>query len=368
MEKFQLQNYCYEKSTIKDGGMSEREELLESIANTISSYRTGEIEQPDAGHVDRWASQFAPNDQELFLREFDHVIRKTFFTRDRVVSFLERLITNQDLAGEYPHGYWSKANFLQIQQNGQSQREMAELFEQSLFNKLGLELDECGSPEGDYIYLDDVLFTGNRVATDLEAWIENEAPEKAAVNVIVMALHTSGLRWLKKTRLKEFVAKSGKEITIKYWRAAVQENQLFRRDSADVLWPSEIPEDQAVQAYIDSLERYPFMPRSPGGPLGVFSSEEGRQLLESEFLKAGVVIRSKNQHPKDFHRPLGCSRFGVGFGSLIATYRNCPNNTPLALWWGDPEVTSGPLHWYPLLPRKPYTSVENVFGIIIDDV
>ena len=50
--------------------MSEREELLESIANAISSYRAGGIEQPDAAHVDRWASQFAPNDQELFCVSF----------------------------------------------------------------------------------------------------------------------------------------------------------------------------------------------------------------------------------------------------------------------------------------------------------
>lgn len=347
--------------------MSEREELLESIANTISSYRAGEIDQPDAAHVDRWASQFAPDDQELFLREFDHVIKQTFFTRDQVVSFLEGLITNQRLAGEDPSNYWSKANFLRIQQNGQSQREMVDLFEQSLFNKLGLKLDECGSPDGDYIYLDDALFTGGRVATDLGVWIKNEAPEEAIVNIIVMALHTSGEWWLKSNRLKKPIGESGKRIIVEYWRAATLQNQFARRNSADVLWPCEIPEDKAVQAYVDSLERFPFKPRSPGGHLGVFASEEGRQLLESEFLKAGVAIRSKTQTPNDFNRPLGCGQFGVGFGSLIATYRNCPNNTPLAIWWGDPEATSGALHWYPLLPRKTYSSAENVFGIIVDD-
>lgn len=59
--------------------------------------------------------------------------------------------------------------------------------------------------------------------------------------------------------------------------------------------------------------------------------------------------------------PLSFSPFGVGFGSMIATYRNCPNNCPLSMWWGDPEATSGALHWYPLLQREGYSSARNVF-------
>lgn len=350
--------------------MSERDELLESIANTTSSYREGEIDEPDAAHIDRWARQFAPDNQELFLREFDHVIKQTFLTRDEVMSFLERLITNERLVGEDPSDYWSKANLLRIQRNGQSQREMVDLFEQSLLKKLGLKLDECGSPEGEYIYLDDVLFTGGRVATDLGAWIKSEAPENAIVNIIVMALHTYGEWRLKSNRLKKSIEDSGKRISVEYWRGVTLQNQFARRSRADVLWPSEIPDDHEVEAYhayINSLDRYPFQPRTPNGHLGIFSSEEGRKLLESEFLKAGVAIRSKTQNPKDFLRPLGCNNFGLGFGSLITTYRNCPNNTPLALWWGDPEATEGALHWYPLLPRKTYASVEDEFGIIVDD-
>jgi hypothetical protein len=33
----------------------------------------------------------------------------------------------------------------------------------------------------------------------------------------------------------------------------------------------------------------------------------------------------------------------LGFGSLIVTFRNCPNNAPLAFWVDSP--------WYPLFPR-----------------
>ena len=51
-------------------------------------------------------------------------------------------------------------------------------------------------------------------------------------------------------------------------------------------------------------------------------------------------------------KPLGISSFpGFGFGALLFSYRNCPNNTPLAFWWGD---WNGNSTWYPLFQRKTY--------------
>ena len=87
-----------------------------------------------------------------------------------------------------------------------------------------------------------------------------------------------------------------------------------------------------------------------------FSSEDVRMLLDREMLLDGMLIRSFSQSPSRALSPLGFSAYGLGFGSMIVTYRNCPNNTPLALWWGDPEAPSNhPFsRWYPLLPRKTY--------------
>jgi len=71
----------------------------------------------------------------------------------------------------------------------------------------------------------------------------------------------------------------------------------------------------------------------------------------------GVKILDMCASPdKDLH-PLGYSKLvGLGFGSMIVTFRNCPNNCPLALWWGDPNAkASSPLsRWYPLFWRKTY--------------
>lgn len=344
--------------------MGERDDLLASIASTISTYREGEIAQPTPDHVGRWVSQFTPENQLSFLREFDHVIRQSFLTKEVVIRFLSNLVTNEKLAGKDPRAYWARANFLRVQKAGQSQKEMVSLFGGVLQQQCGLQLAECGVEGGDYIYLDDVLFTGGRVATDLQAWITDKAPENAVVHVILIALHTSGHYYITSNRLKKAIESSGKKIQLHFWRLVDLKNQKNQKDSSDVLWPALVPEVAAVQGYIGSEQRFPLALRNAGGALGIFSSEQGRQLLETEFLIAGVRIRSLTQFPKDFIRPLGCGSFGVGFGSLLATYRNCPNNCPLALWWGDPEANSGALHWYPLLARKTYAAPENLFNVL----
>lgn len=344
--------------------MSEREDLLASIANEIKTYREGELPLPTSAHVDRWVSQFTPSNQFAFLREFDHVAKQSFITKENVEGFLRNLVTNNKLAGHDPASYWKSAHFLKIQQNGQSQKEMLKLFANCLDDEYGISLDECGEEGGDYIYLDDVIFSGNRVGNDFEKWISNEAPQYAKVHVIVAALHSGGYYFANK-KLKEVIKQSGKAISMNYWRAMEVENRKWHKNSSGVLWPTTIPNVAEVQSYIALPSRFPFEPRHAGGSVvSPFSSEEGRQILESEFLIAGAKIRALSENPKSSMRPLGFSPFGVGFGSMIATYRNCPNNCPLALWWGDPKATFGALHWYPLLARKTYASPENVFNAI----
>lgn len=341
--------------------MSERDDLLASVADTIKTYRKGELPEPTPEHVDRWLRQFTPAQQLPFLREFDHVIKQGFLGKKGVKTFLRNLVTNEKLAGTDPAEYWSSANFLNIQQNGQSQKEMLKLFAKCLEDECDLDLDDCGEDGGDFIYLDDVMFSGNRVGNDLERWINEEAPDVAKVHVIVAAWHTGGL-FLVQRKLKDVIAKSGKKIAITYWRAVEVENRKAYKNSSGVLWPTAVPNVAEVQTYMALPSRFPFEPRQPStSAIEPFSSEAGRQILESELLIAGAKIRAMSENPKQSMRPLGFSPFGVGFGSMIVTYRNCPNNCPLAMWWGDPEATSGALHWYPLLPREGYSSLRNIF-------
>lgn len=352
--------------------MSEKQPLLESVANTIADYREGEIVKPTPQHVEKWVSQFHTDVQVPLLMELDHVLKHTYFERATVNKFLGRLVQNDNLTGGSHCEFWKSANFLNIQQNGQSQREMLQLFDETLQSHCGLKIEDCGSAEGLYIYLDDAIFSGRRVGNDLSKWIKEAAPSLGKVHVIVLATHMG--QWQVEKRLREEAKAKNKNITFTWWRAITIENRKTYRKNAEVLWPMSLPEDEQLHAYLNLPDehKFPFEPRPGGGVFEhkIFSSEEGRNLLEQELLIAGVKIRSLCQNPSRSVRPLGFNAFGLGFGSTIVTFRNCPNNCPLALWWGNPELgTYNPLsQWYPLFPRKTYDQDLESQWIDLDEI
>ena len=68
--------------------MSELEELAQAIATTIEDYRADEIEPRTAEHVVRWAAQFDDAIRLVLLREVNHVVGRTYFSRAWVEAFL----------------------------------------------------------------------------------------------------------------------------------------------------------------------------------------------------------------------------------------------------------------------------------------
>ena len=325
--------------------MNKRKKLLESLSETIADYRDGEVSAPTPGHVEKWLDQFDKPVRIPLLKELNHVLKQTYLPKSTVEKFLSNLAVNKKLTGGAPRPYWQSVELLDIQGGGDSQSDMLEMFGEALNSRCDLNLDECSGSSGTFVYLDDGIYTGNRVLRDIRSWIQSEAPDEALLNVIVIALHRGG-EYYAKTRLKEAARVAGKTVKIKWWRCVTLEDRRAQTNFSDVLRPTAIPEEQLVHEYVDSLNYSPTL-RSLGhlGRKGFFSSEEGRHLLEQEFLKAGVRIRDMCPHLKDYQRPLGNSVLEtLGFGSLLVTFRNCPNNAPLALWAGDP--------WYPLFPRR----------------
>lgn len=267
--------------------------------------------------------------------------------RRRSKSFLAMVAGNHKIAGPDPCTFWRNVTFLNIQGGGHSQYDMLGLFSIALQKQCGFTTAQCGGGTSTtFVYLDDVIFTGNRVLKDLTAWINSSAPATAHVHVVTMGLHLGG-QYYAQGRIDTAAKAAGKSITLKWWHSIEIEDRRNYTDSSDVLRPTAIPTDPSTQAYVQNLGYVPTL-RKPGnvGGKGFFSSEQGRNLLEQEFLKTGVHIRT-NLSPllNKYMRPLGNMVLETtGFGSMIVTFRNCPNNAPLALWTGNP--------WYPLFARK----------------
>ena len=333
--------------------MSERKNLLRSLTETIRDYRAGEVPTPTPPHVERWISQFDKKVQLPILRELDHVLRQTYCSRDLVRRVLRRLLTNDRLAGGDPCRFWRQTNFFRHQGHGESQQGLLVLLDEELRRRCGFSSAECGKPDGPFVYLDDGIFSGDRVIQDVTTWIREAAPTAATVHLIVLVRHTLGAYWVQQ-RVRECAEGESKAIKIKIWSLTSVENRRICSRDSDVLWPTAAPGHAAVRSYQQDPRVGEIFWRPVGGDTGLFSSESSRSLLEREFLVVGARLIARVQNPNAMMRPLGYSRFGFGFGSMTATYRNCPNNAPLALWWGDPTLPpSHPLHsWYPLLPRK----------------
>jgi hypothetical protein len=336
--------------------MTDRAALLTSIASSIQTYRVGEIPVPTAAHVDRWVNQFDVNDQLPILEALDPLMQLCFITKQNVEDFLRNLLINEKLSGPNPAAFWQSVNFLKVQHNGNSQNEMLVLLERQLIASYGITLAQCGSANGVYIYLDDICCTGNRVTVDLETWITNSAPNGATVHVILLITHSSSSYYMREKRLPAIIKNSGKKININYWRMLDISNTKYDKNTSEVFWPVVLPVDPVTQQYANQPP-YPFDARAPVHHTSrVFTTEAGRQVLENSFLRAGMKIRSQQANPKSILRPLGYGEFNLGFGCVFTTYRNCPNNAPLALWWGKGDV-SGPMQWYPLLPRNTYANL-----------
>lgn len=321
------------------------EQLLASTASIIADYREGEIARPDANHIAKWLSQFDEGVRPALLAEMNHVLQKTYVPKARVVEFLTSLVSNPKLTGGDPKTFWTGAKFLDLQTRGNSQRDFLALFAMPLKEKTGLDLKQTGAQPSCYIYLDDGIFTGMTLIENLTRWLKADAPAKGILHVVVIAGHVGGKHYAE-TSLKKVANELGKEIEFHWWALLPLEDRKFYTDASDVLRPTQIPEDERTKAYVATLKFAPVL-RKPGqvGAQKVFSGEAGRHLLEQQLLIKGAYIREIAPRLPQYARPLGNMVLQtLGFGSTFVTYRNCPNNTPLAFWAGDP--------WYPLFPRK----------------
>jgi len=327
-------------------------QLCNDLAAKIADYRNGEIPLLDANHVERWVSQFDKLKWISILKEMNHLINNTYFSEKRVISFLKANSHNQKLVGNDVKSFWQNANILDIQQGGTSQSSMRAILSSILSSQYEINLNNAGSNNGIYIYLDDVCFSGNRVMKDINNWLtkwNNLVIDRLII--ITMANYENGT-WYAEDKIKNKMKELNKSFKIEWWTCCTLENRKSHINSSDVFWPTSLPTDLYVQKYIGYLTTQGHPPSRNLRQVSndqqhseLFSNETNRNLLEQEFLLKGCYIRDICTNLPERVRPLGFSYMKtLGFGSTIITYRNCPNTAPLVLWVGDP--------WYPLFPRR----------------
>lgn len=307
--------------------IDEKTRLITSIADTVADFRKGELGSMTQERVRAWIDQFEPHARVAILPELSYVLKHSYYSRTKVDNFIKDLTWEPFIQINNKNYAWDAVNFLQCPNNGGSQRAMLGLVNQRLRKKYCMSLQICGSTHGPFIYLDDLSFTGMRIKNDLADWIRNHAPTRATVLIVLMAYYQDGYKLINR-ELQQVCRQANKTITIEWHPGTRQLN-----NKTDVLKLDQ--HDQSAGLYSG----------------GFFHSNSHRRVMTEHFLKVGqsILKHSPTLSNKEHMHPLGNSVHDLqGLGTLLITYRNCPNSCPLALW---AECDDAAAPWKPLFPR-----------------
>jgi hypothetical protein len=332
------------------------DDLATRISAHMSDYKNNSFADIDQEHVLKWSRQF-DEEQTLVLQETNRILQKTYYNETKINSFIACVAGSNEITGLTPALFWQQVSILDIQQDGNSQSYLVNKLSQKVHADYNVQL-AVNAMSSHYIYLDDILFSGNRVYNDIIAFISsNIFRDNYRITIMLLGSFTYG-HYVTNKRIVEFIRERNKNIivNIKHWAGHSYENRLIEKNRSDVIWPEQETIDTLVnQHHINYIDNFRY--RVDDGALFNIFSRERRSQFELAMLKAGSKIIGYCQNPSRVMKPLGFSVFdGYGFGSVVFTYNNCPNNNPLAFWWGNPEANLySPLRrWYPLMRRRTY--------------
>lgn len=329
--------------------------LINSIIEIAKDYEGVEFNNR---HVKKWLNQFPLEQHELILKELNSVLSNSYLTREGVIGFFNNIIISDKIFPDSIENYC----FINPQEQGGSQEDLLEILNEVVQEKYGISLEECGqSNVTSYIYIDDAIYSGNRVIRDIQKWAEEIDDVNAVerIDIIVVALHNRNLNYVRNNIQQ---ALPNTKVTI--WRALEFSDNLRESSNRfESFWPSEeLDYNELTNEYIESViatrteaqnNRIPIL-RSTGKPRNenYFTNLSNRKHVEKIFFEKGVEIVSYAANPNPNMRPMGYDNSRtLGFGSYLVTYRNIANNCPVVLWWGNPNALSGINNWYPLFPR-----------------
>jgi hypothetical protein len=348
------------------------EELITSIYKTLQDYRADEENpavQMTKKRIRAWINQF---DEELripILTELDSVFKKRYLNKKHVRNFLKAIVERltKDFKFESPKDFLENSIFLDLQQEGKSQKVMLKLFNELLEEEYGIGLKKCGKTSKKYsIYLDDILCTGQTLINNVIEWSEQkfskdktnkEAVADNSTTLVLAYVFIHEKNYFKKvSQMKHSVSK---ELSSKHkmYRMVEIENKVVKDSKIDLILPIENEQPKKVNEYkesiIEEVDVYTksfdgkspdefFRPENLPEKEAFFTSKENRILIENAFLNKGIkILKNANATNKNM-RALGYSipsSKNFGFGALCFTWRNVPNNAPLVFWYAGGGFT-----------------------------
>jgi len=346
------------------------DELVQSIYQTISDYRTDETSQSSAitlSDISNWIMQFEISDRVPILKELDSIFKQRYFSKHRTKQLLSSLVKSLSKEYEFENerDFLDNTSFIHMQPAGKSQGVLLEMLDNIIKEEHSIGIDQCGSVSKKYsIYIDDVLCTGLTLFNDTIKWSKSEfstgktnkeAVEQNLTNLVFVYIFAHSKNYNLKVNQISLTSKAIADNQ-KIFRAIEVNNSITGNSKIDLIMPIE-EDNSSVTEYKNSIielvdehtksynkvspEEF-YRPSNKPDTETFFTDSENRKTVERAFLNKGIdILKAANVNNKNM-RALGYSipsRKNFGFGALCFTWRNVPNNAPLVFWYSGGGFT-----------------------------
>ncbi len=344
------------------------ETLIQEIYQILKDYRSEEgiaNVRITPERIKLWILQFEENDRIFLLNELKNVFQKRYCSKSMALSFLKNIIVklSEDLNYASSTEFLDNAHCLDLQAEGKSQKKMIELLALVLKKEFNYEIANIGNnTKKHYIYIDDVLCTGNTFYNNIKDWLDIEE---------------NGIKMLQRLRANEvslkvvfiFIVSKNYEKKLGQFYHNIDKNfrnmlktyaihcidaevlQPIRGSHPDFVLNYEAKVTEQADNHAKDKNFNPYTSEFYRTENSIiidkfFTSNENRIRFENILLKKGIEILDRVNVRRPNFRPLGYSlpsRKDFGSGALLFTWRNVPNNTPLTFWYSSAAPAFSPL-------------------------
>ncbi|MCO6175484.1 hypothetical protein NHF50_10555 [Flavobacterium sp. NRK F10] len=356
------------------------EQSIQNLYEVIKDYRE-EDNLMSIEIITNWANQFKPEDREFIVQETTHIMKQRYLSLENAKKLLKSRIEflTQEYEFNSPKDFLKEVRIIDNQPEGKSQKIILNILYEICYNEFDFDFSSHFNLNAKYyIYLDDVLCTGDTTCkgltnnhgdskgfffkknidgkTNLEVFLENDAK----LLLVFFCLHKKNIYKL----IKRIGHALEKEIQIHYsWNKGLEINNILASDSSfNFFILSEQNKSEKVEEcekqiknklctsnYYEEHDFY-YRPNDVPDEENLYSSKENRERYEKIISEICIDIYNQSQNLKNNirARPLGYGlrlENSLGFGTLFFTWRNAPYNTPLIYWYGH----NG---WNPLFKRN----------------
>lgn len=342
------------------------EQLIDEIFDQLKDYRADEIfpnVKITRNRIKNWVEQFDVNDRIFILTELKQIFSKRYCSKASVKKFLKAVVDKltKDLGYKSATEFLEVTIFLDLQPNGKSQKIMLKLLKELLTESYQFDIKNCGATqEKHFVYIDDILCTGNTLIQDIREWCGKEysagktnldaIKDKSAELVFAYVFIHEKNYQKKKAEMRHKIDPVISATHKMYRLMEIENNEGSISSSLDFVFPRKT-EDEEVLEYKDKIieevnehtQQYNstspdefFRPEGRPKEEKLFTSPDNRDRFESIMLKKGIYILHHSNVKKKNMRALGFtlpSQKSFGFGTLCFTWRNVANNTPLVFWY-----------------------------------